>query len=104
YLRSALMPRVLWPIVQGRPCVQIVLNLAPSGQPFPRTLLADTGAGSQTDPFQLILTEDDCLRCGGCPLRYGTVGGAYTGTFPIYELPVRIPALGFQQILRALAV
>jgi hypothetical protein len=98
------MPRVLWPLRHGRPCVQVVLTLAAGGQLFPRTLLADTGAGSQTSLFELILDEDDCLLCGGNPLQPVLLGGAYTGSFPIYGISVRLPALGFDQNLRAVGV
>ena len=93
------MPRVQWPLHQGRPCVQVFLTLAQGGQLLPRILLADTGAGSRTDPFQLVLDEDDCLLCGGFPYPSVTLGGAYVGTFPIYDIPVRLPALGFDQRL-----
>src|SRR5438128_632681 len=59
------MPRVEWPLRHGRPCLQIVLTLAAGSLPFPRMLLADTGAGSQTSGIDLILDEQDCLLCGG---------------------------------------
>ena len=61
------MPRVLWPLRNGRPCVQVILTLAIGGQPLPRNLVADTGAGSRNSTFQLILEETDCLLCGGNP-------------------------------------
>jgi hypothetical protein len=98
------MPRVQWALRHGRPCVEVILTLAANGQPFPRTLLADTGAGSQGRRWQLILLENDCLQCGGNPLQHITLGGAYQGAFPTYALAVRLPALGFDQILRAVAV
>jgi hypothetical protein len=98
------MPRVQWALRHGRPHVEIVLTVAASGQPFPRTLLADTGAGPQTAAFQLILDESDCLVCGGSPVQSILLGGAYTGFFPIYRLPVQLPALGFNQDLFAVAV
>jgi hypothetical protein len=84
--------------------VQVVLTLAQGGQPVPRTLLADTGASSRTGSFQLILDEDDCLLCGGVPYQAAMLSGAYVGSFPIYMLPVRLPALGFDQPLRAVGV
>jgi hypothetical protein len=98
------MPRVVWALLSGRPCLEIVLTRMPSGQPLPRTLLADTGAGSLSDAFQLLLTEKDCLDCGGFPYLIGSVGGAYAGSYPIYDLHVSIPTIGFQQRIRALAV
>ena len=98
------MPRVQWPLLYGRPCVQVVLTLTQGGQPLPRTLIADTGAGSRTSSFELILDEDDCLPCGGLPGSSITLGGAYAGLFPVYDLPVQLPALGFDQNLRPVAV
>ena len=98
------MPRVLWPLQLGRPCVQVVLTLAQGGQPLPRTLLADTGAGSLLSGFELILEEDDCLLCGGVPLQSITLGGAYTGSFPTYGIRVQLPALGVDENLRVVGV
>jgi hypothetical protein len=98
------MPREEWPHRGGRPCVQIVLTLARGGQPYPRTLLADTGAGSQISGFELILDEDDCVLCGGNPLLPVTLSGAYTGAFPTYLLAVQLPALGFAKNLWVVGV
>ncbi len=98
------MPRVLWPLRHGRPCVEVVLFLVQGGQPVPRALLADTGAGSAMAGFELILEEGDCLRCGGVLLPPITLRGSYAGTFPIYKLPVHVPALGFAQNLHAVGV
>lgn len=98
------MPRLLWPLRNGRPCIQIVLTLSQGGQPLPRTLLADTGASSQTGTFELILDEDDCLLCGTSPYLSVTLRGAYAGSFPVYVLPVKLSALGFDQNVRAVGV
>jgi len=98
------MPRVQWALRYDQPCVEITLTLAADGQPMPRVLLADTGAGTRTSLFQLILDEDDCLLCGGKPLPPITLGGAYTGSFPTYRLAVKLPAIGFDENLRAVAV
>jgi hypothetical protein len=84
--------------------VQVVLTLAPSGQQIPRILLADTGAGSRHVDFQPILDEDDCLLYGGVPHPPVNLGGAYVGSFPVYDLRVRLPALGFDEIVRAVGV
>lgn len=98
------MPREEWPLRHGRPCVQVVLTLAQGGQSLKRTLLADSGAGSLTSGFELILEEDDCLLCVGNPLQTLSLGGAYSGVFPTYLLLVQIPVLGFAKNLRAVGV
>src|SRR5262249_52990959 len=66
--------------------------------------LADTGAGSLLSAFQLILNEADCQLCSGMPFPPVTLGGAFVGSFPIYELRVQVPALGFDQNIRAVGV
>jgi hypothetical protein len=98
------MPRVQWPLQHGRPCVHVMLSLMPSDQPLPRVLLADTGAGARDADMEVILDEDDCLLCGGIPHPPIQLGGAYRGSFPVYELRIRLPALGFEQHLRAVGV
>lgn len=98
------MPRAHWPLRQGRPCVEIVVNLAQGGQPLLRNLLADSGAGSQHSSCELILDEDDCLLCGGMPDQLVALGGAYAGSFPSYVLAVQLPALGFAQEIRVVGV
>lgn len=98
------MPRVQWPLRHDQPSVQVILTLAPMGQPLVRTLLADTGAGSQTSRFELILEENDCLLCGGIPYPSVRLGGAYVGAFPVYDLAVQLPVLGFAQTVRAVGV
>ena len=98
------MPRLHWPLRRGRPCIEVVLRLSPSGQWLRRTLLADTGAGSRNVPFELILDEDDCLLCDGFPYPPITLGGAYVGAFPTYDLSVHLPALKFDRLLRVVGV
>jgi hypothetical protein len=95
------MPRVTWPLWHGRPSVQIVLTLTASGQPFPRTLLADTGAGSRKASFDLILAANDCLLCSGLVGQFMNLRGAYTGSFPVYNLRVQVPALAFDSHVKA---
>ena len=97
------MPREQWPLRRGRPCVQVVLTLVAGGQPYLRTLLADTGAGSGNAGIGLLLDEDDCLLCG-IPIGSIRLRGAYAGKFPTYGLAVGIPALSFDQNLRAVGV
>jgi hypothetical protein len=84
--------------------VEIVLAMAAGGRPLSRTLLADTGAGARSAPFQLLLDEDDCLLCGGNPLQPITLGGAYAGAYPTYGLSVRLPALGFDKVVHVVGV
>jgi hypothetical protein len=98
------MPREQWPLRQDCPCVQVVLTQSATGQPLSRTLLADTGAGSRSASFELILEASDCLRCGGLPLFLKPLRGAYTGNFWVYEIAVELPALGFTQRLPVVGV
>ena len=98
------MPRGQWPLRHGRPIVEIVLTLAQGAQNVTRVLLADTGAGSMQDPFDLVLDEVDCLMCGGRPSGVVPLGGSYSGAYPIYVLPIEIPSLGFHGILFAVGV
>ena len=98
------MAHVSWPLRKGRPCIEIVLTLAPDGKPVARKLLADTGAGASNAPFELILDEDDCLLCGGMPGSSITLGGAYVGPYPGYDIAVQLPGLGFATNLRAVGV
>jgi len=85
------MPRVQWPLWQDRPCVQVVLTLTATEQPFLRTLIADTGAGVRYARFEIILDEMDCRRCGGLPHGLVILHGAYSGSFPIYEMTCSFP-------------
>jgi len=98
------MPRALWPLLHHRPVVQVILALAQGGQPLVRNLLADTGAGTAQGAFELLLEETDCLLCGGLPLPGVVLGGAYTGTYPIYLVRVRVPILGVDHDLPAVGV
>jgi hypothetical protein len=59
--------------------------------------VADTAAGTRQSVFQLVLLEADCLRCGGIPMGRVQLGGAYSGSFPLYLLAVRISQLNFDE-------
>jgi hypothetical protein len=98
------MPRQQWALLRGRPIIEIALTVAPSGQIVTRTLLADTGAGTEHSGFEVILDEQDCLFCGGSPCQPVSLGGAYSGSFPVYLLRVQVLHLGFDGYLRAVGV
>jgi hypothetical protein len=98
------MPRVQWPLLRRQPRIEVTLTLAVGGQPVVRRLLADTAAGTARASFELVLDEQDCLLCGGIPLQPVVLGGAYSGTFPVYLLRVEVPGLGFDQLLPAVGI
>ncbi|HYV35000.1 MAG TPA: hypothetical protein VE988_04795 [Gemmataceae bacterium] len=75
-----------------------------SGQDLVRVLLADSGAGSRKSVFQLILSEQDCLQCGGMLMGHVQLGGAYSGMFPVYLVDVRIGPLNFGDPIPAVGV
>jgi hypothetical protein len=95
------MPRKQWPLATGRPVLEIEFTLTASGQAVVKTLLADTGAGSDHAGFELILDEQDCVASGGIPCPGVNLGGAYQGAFPVYLVRVQIPSLNFDQAVRA---
>jgi hypothetical protein len=98
------MPRVTWPLRHGCPVIRVVLTLASGNHPLTLFLLADTGAGNDTSRFELILEESDCLLCGGTASATLRLTGAYTGQYPLYQLRVGVPELGFDVPVRVLGV
>ncbi len=96
------MPRATWPLFRGKPRIEIVLAYALSGSPTTRNLLADTGAGSDRALFELILDENDCITCNGNLAGTVQLGGAYSGSFPVYSVRVTIPQLGFAGDVRVI--
>lgn len=98
------MSRVLWPLENGRPIIEVVLLLLTNGRHITRKLLADTGAGTFQADFDLILDEDVCLLCDGIPSHSVALAGAYSGSFPVYVIQVQLPGLGFEHNLRAIGV
>jgi hypothetical protein len=83
--------------------VEVAL-LAATGIKLSRRLLADTGAGTRKAPFELILSEADCLLCGGNPGQPVVLGGAYAGAFPVYVIRVQIVELSFDRYVRTVSV
>lgn len=60
-----------------------------------RRLIADTGTGNGRSPFQLLMDEADCLQSAGILVGRVRLGGAFAGRFPVYSVPVQLPALNF---------
>ena len=98
------MPLAEWSLHADRPILEILLALAAGGRDLSRRLVADTGAGSRRDVFELILEEDDCLQCGGIPIHQVRLSGAYHGLFPVYLVDVRLPALSFDDSVPVVGV
>ena len=94
----------MWPLLRGKPRIEVVLFQAIDGCQTTRNLLADTGAGSNQALFDLILEESDCLTCEGNPTGLVQLGGAYSGAFPLYSLRVAIAQLRFDHNLRVVGV
>jgi len=87
------MPATLWPLVNDRPCIEIILPRAKGNRL--RRLVADTGAGNRHAAFQLLLTESDCKQSGGRLIGQVQLGGAYIGQFNVFSLLVEIPDRSF---------
>ena len=98
------MPRAIWTHLRGRPRIQIAFSLAASNRQVVRNLIADTGAGNDRSTVDLILFEPDCISFGGVSSISVVLGGAFTGTFPVYHIRVQLPQLGFDRLLRVVGV
>lgn len=97
------MPRAVWPLIGGRPIVELTL-VDSTGQGAASNLLADTGAGGNNSPFEIVLDQQTCAAYGGNPGQTVSLSGAYAGAFPTYVVRALIPPLGFDQYVRAVAV
>jgi hypothetical protein len=98
------MPRAQWPLLRGRPVVEVTLTIAQTGQQIVRRLIADTGAASMRSGIELLLHEHDCLLCGGTPLKAVNLGGAYVGSYRAYLLQVGIPILSFNKAVPVVGI
>ena len=87
------MPTVRWTLTHDRPHIEVTLTR--SKPPLVRRLIADTGAGTRQAAFQLVLDEQECLRSRGKLVGQVTLGGAFSGQFPVFLVEVNIPALNF---------
>jgi hypothetical protein len=84
--------------------IQLLLTLAQSGQKVTRTLLADTAAGNSQGQFEIILLQGDCLARGSRLAKTVVLGGAYSGSHPLYLVHVEIPQLSFNGLITAVGV
>lgn len=98
------MGSVEWPLHMQRPQIEVVISPFGAKRELVRRLLADTGAGTRTDVFELILDEDDCVQSSGIPMQQVRLSGAFQGEFPVYLIDIRIPALGFDDAIPVVGV
>ena len=91
------MPRVSWPLQNGRPVIRL-------RQEYTRTLLADTGGGRWNSRWDVILSTDDCRLFGLNQVGLVHLGGAYSGDFPLVMVRAAIPALQVTCNLIAVAI
>jgi hypothetical protein len=84
--------------------IRVVLSLPTGNQPLPLFVLADTGAGNRSCRFDLILEESDCILCGGFSSTDIRLGGALAGTYPLFQLQVQVPELGFDAAVSIVGV
>lgn len=87
------MPRVSWPLQNGRPVIKLTFFAAEGGQEYIRTLLADTGGGRWNSRWDVILSTDDCRLFGLNQVGLIHLEGAYSGDFPLVMARAAIPAL-----------
>ena len=55
-------------------------------------------------PFELILTDQDCLASNATLTTTIQLGGAFSGAFPLYSLRIQVPQIGFDRILQVVGV
>jgi hypothetical protein len=87
------MARATWPLHHGRPAIAVHLVVPETERVFERLLLADTGAGSNAAPFELLLDEEDCVNSAQHSGGLVGLSGAYSGEFQTYIVKLRLPDL-----------
>ena len=95
------MPTAHWLLHNDRPVIEIELSTSGGGDVV-RSLVADTG--TRQSVFQLILHENDCHQTGAILIGHVQLGGAYSGSFPVYLFQVRISQLSFDDPIPVVAV
>lgn len=98
------MPSAFWPLCNDRPTIELLASQSRDNQEFVCRLIADTGAASRQSVFELVLDDRRCVGCGGIQMGHVQLGGAYAGSFPVYLVQVRLPALNFDELVPAVGV
>jgi hypothetical protein len=98
------MARMTWPLNRGRPAVEIELVLPDSADAHRRLLLADTGAGPDAAPFELLLDEQDCVNSAHSSGHLVHLSGAFSGEFRCYVVELRVPQLDFTVVTTAVGI
>jgi hypothetical protein len=99
-----LIARVLWPLEKGQPIVRLYLREPRTGILLPRTLLADTGAGSAQVPIELVLSENDVARFGERGTTRMVSSGAIRGEFPTASVWIELPTLDVSRPVAVMTV
>lgn len=89
------MAQAVWNLHLGRPAVEVRIAVPGSQASESKLLLADTGAGPNDAPFELLLDEEDCLLFSKRTGDLVRLGGAYSGEYRCYFLDLEIPDLQF---------
>jgi hypothetical protein len=98
------MPRANWPLLLGRPMIEVILKKTRGNLQTTLDLLADTGGGTDQARFELVLEEYACRTYAtraGYNIR---LRGFFVGLFPVYLVQIQIPDLAFDHHVRAIGV
>lgn len=98
------MPIASWELVRNRPAIRLSIVDPTTGRTHPRILLADTGAGTKSAPFEVLMDEDDCLLFADRPGEMFRLTGAYSGNFRAYFLLLRVDEFDLVREISAIGV
>ena len=98
------MARVSWALQNGQPVVRLYLREPGTGVLLPRTLLADTGAGSSRVPIELALSENDVARFGARGTTTMISSGAIRGQFSTASVWIELPSLNLSRQVAVMTV
>ncbi|MEX0703560.1 MAG: hypothetical protein WD069_15805 [Planctomycetales bacterium] len=66
--------------------------------------MADTGAGRNAAPFEMLLDEEDCLTSASRSAGLVRLAGAYSGEFRSYFVEVRLPRLDYSAVTTVVGI